>query len=243
MARSTRKTFRIERSFVILVMVVALGGAILWSSGDLISPLQSTELMLGMSGDPGFAMVGEGGARPERTTETTETQDAEPSEAAITTDASAETTAAVETMTMDAFLVELAANGVDVDAVSAQMSAEGRSLDNLLAVVNSGRVTVAELATRLQPAAVEASDAETSPSESGVNTEAPIENGSGLFDIRWDEIGSVAYDLWMMLAVTVVVIVVARPVGWLVKRLPQSRQPRRKPTQAHRTTLNVSNSI
>lgn len=78
---------------------------------------------------------------------------------------------------------------------------------NLLAVVNSGRVTVAELAARLKGVPAE----NTAPSAAS----APAE---GLLAIRWEELGSVAYDLWFILAVTVAVIVVARPIGWLVKR-------------------------
>ncbi len=35
----------------------------------------------------------------------------------------------------------------------------------------------------------------------------------------WDDIGGVFYNLWMILALTVGVIVVARPIGWIIKTM------------------------
>jgi hypothetical protein len=91
------------------------------------------------------------------------------------------------------------------------MNAQGRSLENLLSVVNSGRVTVAELAARLKGETN--SEAQEPPDAGG--REASME----LLDIRWDEFGSVVYDLWFIVAVTVILIVIARPAGWLVNRV------------------------
>ncbi|MCC7208431.1 MAG: hypothetical protein IT323_14075, partial [Anaerolineae bacterium] len=182
--------------------------------GNLISPLQNTALLINVaSGGQSFSMVGDDRAL------------AAPADAdeAVSADASVSglpsaTTASVSqgTMTLETLTAELAAAGVDVDAVSAKLTAEGRSLDNILAVVNSGRTTVADLAARLQTTTADTSGtsaataAETGPSEPA---------SAGLLDIQWGELGSVAYDLWFMLAVTVVVIVVARPIGWLVNRV------------------------
>ncbi|MCA9886007.1 MAG: hypothetical protein KC708_23690 [Anaerolineae bacterium] len=44
-------------------------------------------------------------------------------------------------------------------------------------------------------------------------------NSLSLSDIQWDDIGSVFYNLWLMLAATVLVIIIARPIGWLVKQV------------------------
>lgn len=38
------------------------------------------------------------------------------------------------------------------------------------------------------------------------------------WNIQWQDIGSVFYNIWLMLAATVAVIVIARPIGWLMKR-------------------------
>jgi hypothetical protein len=210
------------RGFVILVAIVVISGAFLWSQGDLINPMQSTAMLISMSsGEAGFAMVGVD-APPRSAETTTAAEDAAVTETSTSESASAETAvetstaetvaAATGTITLEEFTIELTANGVDVEAVSATMSEGGRSLENLLTVVNSGRVTVADLATRLK--------GET-------NTEiipTPEEGSSAqLLDLRWDELGSVAYNLWFMLAITAVVIVLARPVGWLVNRIKRAQ--------------------
>lgn len=200
------------RGFVVLVAVVILGGIVLWSHGDLISPLQSSALLLSLSGsEPGFAMVGEAREAPAPAAASADTSQAAAEDASLVIE-----TAPAAPMTLETLAAELSAAGVDITALTAQMNAEGRGLENLLAVVNSGRVTVAELAARLQNTQnAPAAEAQVPPSEvSAAET--------GLFDLRWEEIGSVAYDLWFMLAMTVVVIVVARPVGWLVNRLRRS---------------------
>lgn len=192
------------QGYVVLVAIVSLLGAILWSQGDLISPMQNTRLIIDLSASTdGFAMVGEAAAAPTDGAEDTAVVETAPQE-----------TSAIETptasMTMETFIAELTAAGVDVEAVTATMTEGGRSLDNLLAVVNSGRVSVEELAARLKGEAPNAIDA------------TPLQTGTPLLDIRWEELGSVAYDLWVILAVTAVLIVVARPVGWLVKQIKQA---------------------
>ncbi len=233
MARSTQKRSGI-RGFVILTLIVALLGGYLWSQGDLISPVQSTTLLVSVSsGDSGFAMVGERGTLPDASAETTVDTGAVASDStAIETAAEAApvaetvaqdtTTTEVTTLTMDEFVAQLAAAGVDVDTVSATMSAEGRSLDNLLAVVNSGRTTVADLATRLSG---QTTQLDTGSTESTEETpSAPAEDGgsTSLLDFRWEELGSVAYNLWFMLAITIFVIVLGRPIGWLINRLKRT---------------------
>ncbi len=209
-----KKTRRTRRAFYILVAVVIISGLALWSHGDLRSPVQSTAMLIDLSSsDAGFAMAGERGAPPDMaaSSETSSSVAAAPeAEAAntATTDTTATTTAMTTgTMTLETLTAELAAAGVDVETLSTTMAAEGRSLENLLSVVNSGRVTVAELAARLN-----GESTESSPQQ-------PAEGSTSLLDIRWEEIGSVAYNLWFMLAATVAVIVVARPVGWLVNRV------------------------
>lgn len=204
MAHPVRRQHVSVRGFFILLAVVIISGAVLWSQGDLVSPLQSTTMLISMSaGDGGFAMVGEErGTPPEAVQRDTGEND---DETTVVQDAAART-APAGTMTLETLTAELAAAGVDIEQVSATMSAEGRSLENLLAVVNSGRVTVAELAARLK-------------GEAGGEVNQPLGEGSaGLLDIRWDEFGSVAYNLWFLLAAAVVVIVIARPIGWLVNR-------------------------
>lgn len=205
-------------AFAVLVAIVIVSGAFLWTQGDLISPLQSTTLLMELSsGEAGFAMVGETGTRTEAPTTTTTEQSTTES----TTSAAEPVVASpVEQMTLETFTAELAAAGVDVEAVTANMTAEGRSLENLLAVVNSGRVSVADLAARLQG---ETNNAPTSESE---GTLPPGEGSSELLNLRWDELGSVAYDLWVILATTVLLIVVSRPVGWVVNRLKSVTQSR-----------------
>lgn len=227
MAHTAKKRTGI-RGFIVLTLIVAVLGGYLWSQGDLISPVETTTMLVNLSSsdDAGFAMVGEREAPPDVAAST------ESETAAAGTDVQAESSTVVETaaetstesgsttgLTMDEFVAQLAAAGVDVDAVSASMSAEGRSLDNLLAVVNSGRTTVADLAVRLSGQTV------TRDTGSTEDTAAP---GSGdaistsLFDLRWDEIGSVAYNLWFILAVTILVIIVGRPVGWLINRIKRT---------------------
>lgn len=203
-------------AFAVLVAIVIVSGAFLWTQGDLINPLQSTTLLIELSsGEAGFAMVGETGTRPEAPTTTEQTTTESTTSAAEPVEAST-----VEQMTLETFTAELAAAGVDVEAVTANMTAEGRSLENLLAVVNSGRVSVADLAARLQG---ETNSAPTSESE---GTLPPGEGSSELLNLRWDELGSVAYDLWVILATTVLLIVVSRPVGWVVNRLKSVTQSR-----------------
>jgi hypothetical protein len=212
------------RGFVILVAIVVISGAFLWSQGDLINPMQSTAMLISMSsGEAGFAMVSEDApaARSAETTTVTaentavtetSTSESASAETAVETSTSETVAATTGTMTLDEFTTELAANGVNVEAVSATMSEGGRSLENLLTVVNSGRVTVADLATRLKG---ETNTEITPASEEGISTQ--------LLDLRWDELGSVAYDLWFMLAITAVVIILARPAGWLVNRIKRAQ--------------------
>lgn len=230
MAHTTKKRSGI-RGFIVLTFIVAVLGGYLWSQGDLISPMETTSMLINISsGEAGFALVGERGAPPDMvastdsdTTVAAETAADTSAAAAVpaetnTTVAAASTTA----LTMDEFVTQLAAAGVDVDAVTASMSVEGRSLDNLLAVVNNGRTTVADLAVRLSGQTVVR---DTGSTEDSTATAAPTDRAGGstsLFDLRWDEIGSVAYNLWFILAVTIFVIVVGRPVGWLINRLKRT---------------------
>lgn len=54
------------------------------------------------------------------------------------------------------------------------------------------------------------------------------------FSFSWDEIGEVFYNLWVMMALTVMVIIVGRPIGWIVKHF---QKPARRPrTDAVRQT-------
>jgi len=234
MAHTAKKRSGI-RGFIVLTLIVAVLGGYLWSQGDLISPMETTSMLVNVSsGEAGFAMVGERGTPPDMAASTdvdttvaaeTAADTAVPAEtnSTVATAAEASTDATSTTaLTMDEFVAQLAAAGVDVDAVTASMSAEGRSLDNLLAVVNSGRTTVADLAVRLSGQTVVR---DTGSTEDSTATAAPTGGAGGstsLFDLRWDEIGSVAYNLWFILAVTIVVIVVGRPVGWLINRLKRT---------------------
>lgn len=222
MVRQKRKQHQSRRAFLILVVIVLVSGVLLWSQGDLISPLQSTSLLLNTSSDnPGFAMVDESDKPETRTTvgqsDTTGSTESEDTVTESTTQQDTAVQTNTGAMTMDELVAELAAAGVDVDAVSASMTAEGRSLDNLLVVVNSGRVTVADLATRLK------GDTASSTGSTATSDENPRpdddDNSQSLLDIHLDEIGSVLYDLWFILATTVIVIVLARPAGWLVNRI------------------------
>lgn len=194
------------RSFALLVIIVAVMGGTLWWQGDLISPVENTRLLVNVSSDGnGFAMVGEAEAARDSAPEPSTIVETTAPETTIV-----EETPVVATMTMEEFVAALTAEGVDMDAVNATMTEGGRSLDNLLAVVNSGRVTVTDLALRLKgeaPTSINPVSAETAPSR---------------YAIHWEELGSVVYDLWVMLAVTAALIVVARPVGWLVKRVKQA---------------------
>ncbi len=226
MARAQQRPRRRFLGFAVLVVLVITSGVILASQGDLISPIQSTTMLISMSsGEDGFAMVGDRPSPPdsaETITSAAEQPDASVADTSAAVDESAVTETTSEgTMTLEQFTAELAAAGVDVESVSATMSAEGRSLENLLAVVNSGRTTVADLAVRLSGATTDA----TSTSAEGAQ---PLsgESSTSLIDFRWDEIGSVAYNLWVMLAATVAVIVIARPAGWLVNRIKRSPRVR-----------------
>lgn len=121
------------RSFLILLVVVVVGGYALWAQGSLVSPLQMTQMitsMMSRQGDDGFTMAPPEGAE-------------------------------------------------------GRQRPEGES---------SGR-----------------------PEGDGETT--------SLLSFSWDQIGNVFYNLWVMLAATVVVIVVSKPVGWVVKRLKQPRRP------------------
>lgn len=56
---------------------------------------------------------------------------------------------------------------------------------------------------------------------------APTDMGhqdEGYFDFSWHELGDVLYNLWFMALVTVIVIAVARPVGWIIRRIKQPSQ-------------------
>ena len=230
MAHTAKKRSGI-RGFIVLTLIVAVLGGALWSQGDLISPVETTSLLINVSSsNAGFAMVGERGAPPDTTVSDTATTadtsvDAEVQAETTTTDAaevsSTSETATTGTLTMDEFVAQLAAAGVDVDAVTTSMSAEGRSLDNLLAVVNSGRTTVADLAVRLSGQTVVRDTGSTEDTAVTV-PEGGDAGSTSLFDLRWDEIGSVAYNLWFILAVTILVIVVGRPVGWVINRLKRT---------------------
>jgi len=191
--------------FIALVAIVVALGGVLQQQGDLISPLQSTALLLSLnSGEPGIAPEGDAPVVQADAVSATDTTDS----AAQASDDST-TAAATETMTLETFTAELAAAGVDVEAVSASMSAEGRSLDNLLTVVNSGRVTVADLAARLNGESTSSEDAAPAPSA----------ESESLFNLHWEDFGSVLYDLWVILAATVIVIILGRPASWLKNRL------------------------
>jgi len=227
MARSTTNKRHRIRGFLILVAIIVIGGFALQHSGDLATPLQSTLMMINLaSGDEGFAMVGEGVMPPDGAevaavdgSDTTTSAGQDEAVAQMASSDSAPIDAASEetatgTVTLEALTAELAAAGVDVEALAATMTEEGRSLGDLLAVVNSGRTTVADLAARLSGDGTSEATDETAP---------PPGEDTGLLDIRWDEFGSVVYDLWLFLAVTAVVIVVARPVGWLVNRTKPAR--------------------
>lgn len=220
MAQRAQKHRRSIRSFFILVAVVIVGGLVLWSQGDLISPVESTAMLIGMSsGESGFAMVGDRPAPSDQagndtgTTTVAQTTQGETAGTAASTTETVTTTTAAGTMTLETFTAELAAAGVDVEAISATMAAEGRSLENLLAVVNSGRTTVADLAARLN-----------GESSTEIRTVPENDSSDGLLDIRWDASGSVAYNLWVILAATVLVIVIARPIGWFVRQIKRAPQ-------------------
>ncbi len=218
MARAQQRPRRLL-GFAVLVIVVITSGVILASQGDLISPIQSTTMLISMaSGDDSFAMVGDRSEPPndaEASTETTVLTAEQPEAAAVDAESGVTETTSEGTMTLEEFTTELAAAGVDVESVSTTMSAEGRSLENLLAVVNSGRTSVAELAARLSGETTDATSTEGAQPPSG-------ESSTSLIDFRWDEIGSVAYNLWVMLAATAAVIVIARPAGWIVNRIKRS---------------------
>lgn len=220
-AQSVPNRRRNLRGFLLLVAVVVIGAAVLKSQGDLINPLESTELLINVSsGGDGFAMVGEERTPPDTAASVSQSSmtasAASSADVAAGSGSSGDQVAATGTLTLETLTAELAAAGVDVEAVSADMSAQGRSLENLLIVVNSGRVTVADLAARLKSESSSAAPAqpEAVPDQS-VST--------GLFDVHWDEFGSVLYDLWFILAVTVAVIIIARPAGWLVKRMKRAQ--------------------
>ena len=217
MARS-QQTRRNRRGFLILVAVVLVGGLILSSHGDLTNPLETTLLQLNLSsqGD-GFTMIGGGppssvpsGASSESNSAANGVSASEPAAVPASTGG---------TMTLATLTAELAATGVDVSAVAASMSAEGRSLDNLVNVVNSGRVTVAELATRLKGETAGAGEAQE-PSSEGATGRG---QSAGLLDVRWDAIGSVAYDLWFILAVTAAVITIRYSIDWLISRFKRAQ--------------------
>ncbi|MBX3082418.1 MAG: hypothetical protein KF716_12350 [Anaerolineae bacterium] len=221
MARTKHHRRRNLRGFLLLVAVVVIGGVILWSQGDLINPLESTVLLLNTSSSAnGFAMVGEDRTHVDNAADSSQSDTSASAdnltEVNTVENPTGDQTAPTETMTLEMLTAQLAAAGVDVEAVSADMKAQGRSLENLLVVVNSGRVTVADLAARLKG---ESSTSAQAPSEASSDPQV----NTGLFDIHWDELGSVGYDLWFMLAVTIVVIVVARPIGWLVNRIGRAK--------------------
>lgn len=229
MTNTPKKPARGLRGFLFLGAIVFLGGALLWSQGDLISPVQSTSMLVNLSSsDAGFAMVGDG-QRPTAATTTTDSAavaDTSTVTAAskTTTSASSDSSVTAASMTLEEFMLALTTAGVDVEAVTATMAAEGRSLDNLLTVVNSGRTTIEELASRLQ---------NTSASTTATSTSEQMPAGemrqggesSSLLDFRWDELGSVAYNLWFILATTIVVILLGKPAGWLVNRINRTTKP------------------
>jgi hypothetical protein len=253
MARSTPNKRRGIRSFILLLVVVLIGAAALQQSGYLETPLQSALMIVNLaSGSDNFAMAGEDRLPPPNMSATTTDTDADSDDVAeasvqtastdddsddvaeasvqtaSTSSISTSTQATTGTLTLDAFTAELAAAGVDVNTLSATLAEQGRSFDDMLAVVNSGRISVADLAARLN---AESSGTATTTTAT-TTTDAPPERdgdeaGSAglLSSIRWDEFGSVLYDLWFFLAVTAAVIVIARPIGWLVNHFRPARRP------------------
>ena len=210
-----RKNKANTRSFLILVASIVIIGGYLWSQGELISPLKNTNLIMSLSAqDDGFRAVGDAPAQPAAQAESAEPVSAEETNTtAETVQEDTEEEPVIEQMTMEDLLAELVAQGVDIEAVTAEFEAEGRSLENLLPVVNSGRVSVEELAIRLRG---ETPDYGQPPVE---------EDHSILSDIHWEELGSVIYDFWIILVVTLLVIVFGRPFGWLMKQLKQTPKP------------------
>lgn len=110
---------------------------------------------------------------------------------------------------------------VDLDALSTETtSTDGVSED---------------LVTETDTAGTEVIDSEavdfSEPPARGEMGDKPQESYTlaDYFDFSWDDIGSVVYNAWMMLALTVAVIVIARPIGWVVKTAKRvtNRQPNR----------------
>jgi hypothetical protein len=201
-----RKSKNNVLKFLVLGGIVLVLGLVLQRQGNLISPLESTTMLMNLSsGEAGFAL----GDRTRGSGEAPPNTSGETNTATTPNDLAAKTAPTVK-LTMETFTAQLAAAGVDVSAVSASMSAEGRSLDNLLTVVNSGRVSVADLAARLKGENANGEQPPTSGPESG---------SQSLFDFHWEDFGSVLYDLWVILAVTLVVIVLERSASWLKNRL------------------------
>ena len=204
-----------RRDFFIFTAAVIISGLLLWSQGYLISPFEGTLLLLNTAADANSLAE-------ETDSSTADSGTISPTERGAVSQPAVEPTAAhgevPGTMTLEALSTELTAAGVDVEALSADLTTQGRSLETLLTVVNTGRVTVAELATRLI-------------ADSAATTEdQPAEVNSELESIQWDEFGSIVYDLWLMLAATIVVIVIARPAGWLAHAL--KRRTKRSPVKS-----------
>lgn len=206
MARTRKK--HNTRNFVILIAIVLIIGVILWMQGDLINPVQNTASLMNTSPeDGGFAMVGDQQTSPEHSESASVTDNG--NEASTGTGNTVVVTNTAGQMSKETLIAELTAAGVDVNSVTANLNAQGKSLDNLLVVVNSGRVTVDELAMRLN-------------GETPNDTQSPSREGRNpLLDLHWEEFGGVVFDLWFILVVTILVIILARPVGWLVKQIKQ----------------------
>ncbi|MCA9881934.1 MAG: hypothetical protein KC708_03145 [Anaerolineae bacterium] len=76
-------------------------------------------------------------------------------------------------------------------------------------------------------------DADATTDETGTVQEfTPLENMGEMeamtysladyLNFAWDDFGNVLYNLWVMAILTIIVIVAARPIGWLVKRYKQA---------------------
>lgn len=114
-ARQTLKTLHLVSAELVLVLValhvalhsavVVVGGVWLGWQGDLISPVETTTLVVGLAmGDGGLAQPAEEAAAP---------APAETASAAARPDPA---------LTLDTFMAALAAEGVDVEQVSADMA-------------------------------------------------------------------------------------------------------------------------
>lgn len=75
-----------------------------------------------------------------------------------------------------------------------------------------------------------APEGETNQTSTGIENGRPERHAddgdaSSLIDFKWSAFSDVLYNLWVMLVATVFVVVIAKPTGWIVKRIKQPRQP------------------